>query len=63
MKNVGANLIWFYVPILISEIQIDLMVSIADKIASLLVRGLLESGIFSIFVVIWPNLPYAEISW
>ena len=43
--------------------QIDLIVSIADKIASLLVRGLLESGTFSILVVIWPNLPRAVISW
>ena len=36
----------------ISLVQIDLIVSIADKIASLLVRGFLESGTFSIFVVI-----------
>ena len=45
-----------------SLVQIDLIVSIADKIASLLVRGLLESGTFSILVVIWPNFPRAIIS-
>ena len=52
MKNVGADFKYCYVPILISLVQIDLIVSIADKIASLLVRGLLESGTFSILVVI-----------
>ena len=50
-----------YVPILISSEQIDRSVSIADNMASLLVLGLVISGVFSTMVVIFPNLPSASI--
>ena len=36
-------------------------VSIAESVASLLVLGLLESGTFSIIVVILPKFPSASI--
>jgi len=50
-----------YVPILISSEQIVLRHSIAERIASLLVLGLLESGTFSTSIFISPNFPLAII--
>ena len=41
----------YYVPIFISSVQIERIVSIAESIASLLVLGLFSSGIFSIIDV------------
>ena len=42
--------------------HIDRIVSIADKIASLLVLGLFSSGTFSIVVVSLPNFPLEVIT-
>ena len=52
----------YQVPIFISSVHIDRIVSIADKIASLLVLGLFSSGTFSIVVVNLPNFPLEVIT-
>ena len=44
------------------SVQMDFKRSIADKVASLLVLGLLESGTFSTLIEIVPNFPSAFIS-
>ena len=46
-----------------SSEQYCLKVSIADKIANLLVLGFSGSGIFSIVKVIFPDFPIASIWW
>ena len=53
----------YYVPTEIPLEQYLRKVSIADKIANLLVFGFVSSGIFSMLKVILPNFPCAVMLW